>query len=233
MEDEDPLLLELQLLEASYGDELQISDQAERPLSISFRASPHVASQPSHIFTGVTLHITIASGYPSTPATFEMSNARGLDDEQLRALREALAADAAKAAASSDIHVSQAISSTESFLTARNAPNRCPVCFEGINSDGTGDMALLRLEPCFHAIHLACYENYAKALVERRQEKERTLRQREGSSRAKRLAAVNWAICPICRRDFSYDLASSHAATARMRMTLAQPQTHRRHHHYK
>lgn len=220
--DDDVVASELEFLRASYThDELQITSTSEdEPPELCFHARPYVAAISAHIFTALTLHITLPAAYPSQPATFRMSASRGLDDNELRQLRDRLAADAAMAAAAGDVHASQAISAAQDFLTARNTPNRCPVCFEAIDPEAVGDQALLRLEPCFHAIHLACYESYASVLAARREEKERTLRQREGPARAKRLAAVNWATCPICRREFNYDLASSQATTARMRMQI-------------
>lgn len=205
--EEHELSQELELLRASYGSELETLASSPE-LTLRFRASPYVSARENRIFVSVTATASIPTGYPDVHAKFELSESRGLDDQQIKRLDTALLKQASEAARYGELHVGPCFEAISEFLTTLNKPNPCPVCFEVVKDEAVGDEAMLGLEPCLHVLHASCYEGYSHHLAERRREKEALLVQREGPSKAARLASVKWATCPVCRAEFDVGAAN-------------------------
>lgn len=208
--DTDELSMELEMLRASYGTELNIFES--QPVSLRFHATPNVPANDDLVFVSLDLGAVIPTGYPTEPAEFVLSKPRGLDDMQLVQLQRLLRTDSIEAAQYKEVHVFTALQTTAEFLTERNMPNPCPVCFDAVDIDATGGETMVGLKPCLHVMHAACYEGYRAHLYEKRLEKESNLVQREGPAKATRLASEHWATCPVCRLDFDNALADAQLA---------------------
>lgn len=198
---DDDLSQEIELLQASYGSELETLTSSPE-MTLKFRASPYVSARHNRIFASVTATVRIPTGYPNVDAKFELSESRGLDDRQMRKLKTSISEQALEAARYGELHIGSCFEAISEFLTILNMPNPCPVCFEVVKDEAVGDEAMLGLEPCLHVLHASCYEGYYHHLTERRREKEALLVQREGPAKAARLASIKWATCPVCRAEF-------------------------------
>lgn len=213
--DDDELSIELEVLRSSYGPELEILDKALGSEVLRLHSTPCVGGKEDHVFVSVDVSVTVSTAYPAEPAQFTIRKSRGLGDDQLEMLRELLTSNAEDSAKYGEVHIFGALQTVEEFLTDRNIPNPCPVCFELVDMDSNGDEAMLGLNPCLHVIHAACYEGYRKHLYEKRLEKENTLVYREGPAKAARLAKRHWTPCPICRTDFDVEVADGLLAKIR------------------
>lgn len=211
---DDELNQELELLQASYGSELE-KLTSPSGLVLKFRSYPYVGARENHIFVSVVTTVTIPTGYPSKHAKFELSESRGLDDQQIGNLNARLSEQACIAARYGEVHVGPCLEAISEFLATLNNPNPCPVCFEVVESEAVGDEGMLGLQPCLHVMHASCYEGYRQQLVERRKEKESLLVHREGPARAFQLASVKWATCPVCRVDFDARVADEQLTSIR------------------
>lgn len=210
--DNDALSMELEILRASYGPELEIGDQDSDTELFRLHATPYVGAKEEHLFVGVDVGVTVPTAYPGEPAEFTLTKPRGLDDEQLVKLQELLKSNAEDSARYGEVHVFGALQTVAEFLTERNTPNPCPVCFETVDIDARGEETILGLKPCLHVMHAACYRGYRTHLYEKRREKENTLVHREGPAKAARLAKKHWAKCPVCRVDFDDENADMQLA---------------------
>lgn len=210
LESEDaPFDLELELLRASYGDELETCSSPD--YSLKFYASPYVAARRDRVFVSVIALVRIPSGYPGEPAEFTIHESRGLDDEQLANLANSLLRKATDAACHGELHVSPMLEEISEFLTKHNKPNPCPVCLDPVDTGTSGDRSMIVLKPCLHVLHRSCFLSYRQHLQERRREKEALLIQREGPARAARLAEIGWATCPVCRVEVKLESADRQA----------------------
>lgn len=195
------------MLEASYGPEIEIHDEDKDTKEIRFQVSPNVGSKKEWVFTTVELRIIIPISYPTKPAHFKTLKPRGLENDEVKELEGLLNSDADEHARYEEVHIFSAFQAAAKFLTDRNSPNPCPICYERIDIDGIGEEAPLQLKPCLHAMHVACYRGYRNHIEDQRSEKEASLLHREGPAKAARLAEIRWALCPVCRRDFEYGKA--------------------------
>lgn len=211
--DTDELSMELEMLRASYDAELEIFES--QPVSLHFHATPNIAANEGLVFVTLDVCAVIPAGYPTEPAEFVLSKPRGLDDVQLAELQRQLRADAIEAAQYKEVHVFTALQTTAEFLTERNTPNPCPVCFDAVEIDATGGETMVDLKPCLHVMHASCYERYHAHLYEKRRQKESNLVLREGPTKAARLASEHWATCPVCRVDV--DATSANAQLAKIK----------------
>ena len=201
MSSEHPLSLELELLQASYDDELSIfMDKGDT--KITWIATPHLSSSPNPVFVNVTISVNIPSEYPAKPATFNFSKQQGLDDNQISQMSKNLIRNATEAAQNNEIHIATSFSLISDDLTKFNVPNPCPVCMEGINIDAKGDDSLVCLRPCLHSIHQGCFQQYKDIMQEKYCIKVSELIPRWGPRRAAEIAEKGRAVCPVCRMKY-------------------------------
>lgn len=202
------LARELELLAATYDPaQLRISPPGA-PRTLTFYAEPQVGADASRIFASVTLTASIPAKYPAAPAEYSLARARAVDDAALAELSAALAAAARDAAAVRELHVGLALDATREWLTERNVPGDCPVCFEPVSARARGADGCVRLESCLHALHARCFLPYVRGLGDRRLVREKELQTTVGAREAARLAALQCQYsCPVCRVVFDFTAA--------------------------
>lgn len=202
MDSEHPLSLEIELLQASYDEELSIFMDNGKT-KITWEATPHLSITPNPVFVNVTVSVNIPSEYPAKPATFNFSKQQGLDDNQISQMSINLIRNATEAAQNNEIHIATAFSLISDDLTKFNVPNPCPVCMESISIDASGDDALICLRPCLHSIHRSCFQQYTDIMQENYRTKVAELIPRWGPRRAAEIAEKGRAVCPVCRMKYN------------------------------
>ncbi|XP_068100246.1 E3 ubiquitin-protein ligase RNF25 [Hyperolius riggenbachi] len=179
-EEEGSLWQELQVLQSIYLDELEVSHDDRVTLRITL--TPATADDAESQYVCLTLQLSLPPPYPDVPPEISVSNPRGLCDEQIHCITDALRSTAAQAVGGPVLY--ELIEKGKEMLTASNIPRgHCVICLYGFQE---GDS--LTKTSCFHHFHSHCLGRYTKHCLEQTTEKDPAV------------------LCPVCRESLVCDL---------------------------
>ncbi|XP_062047914.1 E3 ubiquitin-protein ligase RNF25 [Lepus europaeus] len=197
---------EVEVLESIYLDELQVIKGSGRssPWEILITLHPATAEDQDSQYVCFTLVLRVPAQYPYEVPEISIRNPRGLSDEQILKISQALGS-VAKAGLGTAI-LYELIEKGKEILTDNNIPHgQCVICLYGFQ-----EKEAFTKTACYHYFHCHCLARYIQHM-----EQELKAQGQEQEQDRQHAAAKQTAVgvqCPVCREPLVYDLASLQAA---------------------
>ncbi|XP_004427618.1 PREDICTED: E3 ubiquitin-protein ligase RNF25 isoform X2 [Ceratotherium simum simum] len=195
---------EVEVLESIYLDELQVVKGNGRSSSweIYITLHPATAEDQDSQYVCFTLVLQVPAQYPHEVPQISIRNPRGLSDEQIHKISQALSHVAKAGLGTAMLY--ELIEKGKEILTDNNIPHgQCVICLYGFQ-----EKEAFTKTPCYHYFHCHCLARYIQHM-------ERELQAQEQEQQRQRAATKQKAVgvqCPVCREPLVYDLASLKAA---------------------
>ncbi|XP_027253039.1 E3 ubiquitin-protein ligase RNF25 isoform X4 [Cricetulus griseus] len=206
---------EVEVLESIYLDELQVMKGNGRssPWEIFITLHPATAEVQDSQFVCFTLVLQVPVQYPHEVPQISIRNPRGLSDEQIHKISQALGHVAKEGLGTAMLY--ELIEKGKEILTDNNIPHgQCVICLYGFQEEEA-----FTKTPCYHYFHCHCLARYIQHME---QELEA-----QGPEQEPQHVVTKQAVgvqCPVCREPLVYDLASLKAAPEPQQpMELYQP----------
>ncbi|XP_066137208.1 E3 ubiquitin-protein ligase RNF25 isoform X2 [Saccopteryx bilineata] len=208
---------EIEVLESIYLDELQVvkGNGRSSPWEVNITLYPATAEDQDSQYVCFTLVLQIPAQYPNEVPHISIRNPRGLSDEQIHKISQALS-QVAKAGLGTAMlyelievyyfHPQELLKKGKEILTDNNIPHgQCVICLYGFQENEA-----FTKTPCYHYFHCHCLARYIQHMEHELQA------QGEGQEQERQHAATKQEAvgvqCPVCREPLVYDLASLKAA---------------------
>ncbi|XP_071417886.1 E3 ubiquitin-protein ligase RNF25 isoform X2 [Pithys albifrons albifrons] len=198
------LLLELEVLESIYLEELRVAQGRGRwePWEISITLNPATAQDQDAQYVCFTLVLSVPPQYPNKPPEISIRNPRGLSDEQIQKISHTLRS-VAEARLGTEV-LYELIEKGKEILTDNNIPHgQCVICLYGFQ-----EREAFTKTQCYHYFHSHCLARYAQHMEEEIL-MEQEEREQHPSPSLKQEIGVQ---CPVCRETLVYDLCALKAA---------------------
>ncbi|XP_057617530.1 E3 ubiquitin-protein ligase RNF25 isoform X2 [Chionomys nivalis] len=206
---------EVEVLESIYLDELQVMKGNGRssPWEIFITLHPATAEVQDSQFVCFTLVLQVPVQYPHEVPQISIRNPRGLSDEQIHKISQALGHVAKEGLGTAMLY--ELIEKGKEILTDNNIPHgQCVICLYGFQ-----EKEAFTKTPCYHYFHCHCLARYIQHM-------EQELKT-QGQEQERQHVVTKQAVgvqCPVCREPLVYDLASLKAAPEPQQpMELYQP----------
>ncbi|CAH6791778.1 Rnf25 [Phodopus roborovskii] len=207
---------EVEVLESIYLDELQVMKGNGRssPWEIFITLHPATAEVQDSQFVCFTLVLRVPVQYPHEVPQISIRNPRGLSDEQIHKISQALDHVAKEGLGTAMLY--ELIEKGKEILTDNNIPHgQCVICLYGFQ-----EKEAFTKTPCYHYFHCHCLARYIQHME---QELKAQGQEQEPQHVVTKQKAVG-VQCPVCREPLVYDLASLKAAPEPQQpMELYQP----------
>ncbi|XP_060081294.1 E3 ubiquitin-protein ligase RNF25-like [Ylistrum balloti] len=186
---------ELEVLESIYIDELEVDhDHKGHPSSISLQLHPSTGEDVHKKFVCMTLTLNVPIKYPVELPEVLIRNPRGIGEEELESLHEAMNQLAVERRGGHMLY--DIIELAKESLTEGNVPHcPCMICLEHF-CEGE---EFTRTD-CYHYFHRHCLYRYVSHCIEA-QKNEENQRPKHGEQEEK-----NEVLCPVCREIIYYDI---------------------------
>ncbi|KAL3858195.1 hypothetical protein ACJMK2_012799 [Sinanodonta woodiana] len=188
------VLEELEVLEAIYLDDLNISrDESGLVQSISLVLHPATGDDVHKKFVCMTLVIQIPEQYPNDLPTVTVRNPRGIGDEDIQSLLEAI--DKRMEERKGESMLFEVIELAKESLTEGNIPQcSCVICMEHFQ-EGTS----FTKTHCYHYFHNHCLARYAHHCQKAQEQEIRKITLHTEKEETK-------VHCPMCREDITHEI---------------------------
>ncbi|XP_055861417.1 uncharacterized protein LOC106068398 [Biomphalaria glabrata] len=200
-EDEIPLEIELQSLEAIYVNELTYSRKDDGTVdTIEVLIHPATGHDATKQYVCMTLVFAPGPNYPDEVPDIQIRNPRGLGEEEVASLVEAMMLKGEEV--KGEVMLYTFVEMAKDSLTEGNIP-RCPcvVCLEHFHEKDS-----FHRTTCYHYFHSGClykYVQHTRAQLE--EEKKEVMERRHldvASSEQRNI------VCPLCRTELDESLLS-------------------------
>ncbi|XP_051010040.1 E3 ubiquitin-protein ligase RNF25 isoform X2 [Acomys russatus] len=206
---------EVEVLESIYLDELQVmkGSGSSSPWEVCITLHPATAEVQDSQFVCFTLVLQVPVQYPHEVPQISIRNPRGLSDEQIHKISQALDQVAKEGLGTAMLY--ELIEKGKEILTDNNIPHgQCVICLYGFQ-----EKEAFTKTPCYHYFHCHCLARYIQHMEQELKTQGREQERHHGVS--KQAVGVQ---CPVCREPLVYDLASLKAAPEPQQpMELYQP----------
>ncbi|XP_035296929.1 E3 ubiquitin-protein ligase RNF25 isoform X2 [Cricetulus griseus] len=184
------------------------------PWEIFITLHPATAEVQDSQFVCFTLVLQVPVQYPHEVPQISIRNPRGLSDEQIHKISQALGHVAKEGLGTAMLY--ELIEKGKEILTDNNIPHgQCVICLYGFQEEEA-----FTKTPCYHYFHCHCLARYIQHME---QELEAQGPEQEPQHVVTKQKAVG-VQCPVCREPLVYDLASLKAAPEPQQpMELYQP----------
>ncbi|XP_069838525.1 E3 ubiquitin-protein ligase RNF25 [Dendropsophus ebraccatus] len=177
---------ELEVLQSIYLDELEVCQQ-DRLLLLRITIHPTTGDDPESQYVRMTLQLSIPPQYPGEPPEITVANPRGLGDEQIESIIDALRKMASQSIGCPNLYA--LIEKGKEMLTASNLPRgHCVICLYEFQEEDS-----LTKTQCFHHFHSYCLGRYVQHCL-------------DASHREESVE------CPVCRESLNLDFTKLQAA---------------------
>ncbi|XP_055967747.1 E3 ubiquitin-protein ligase RNF25 [Sorex fumeus] len=196
---------EVEVLESIYLDELQVvkGNGRSSPWEISITLHPATAEDQDSQYVCCTLLLQVPAQYPHEVPLISIRNPRGLSDEQIHKISQALSHVATAGLGTAMLY--ELIEKGKEILTDNNIPHgQCVICLYGFQ-----EKEAFTKTPCYHYFHCHCLARYIQHMEQELQRRERERQYCAASATKQKAAGVQ---CPVCREPLVYDLALLKAA---------------------
>ncbi|XP_037705066.1 E3 ubiquitin-protein ligase RNF25 isoform X2 [Choloepus didactylus] len=208
---------EVEVLESIYLDELQVvkGNGRSSPWEISITLHPATAEDQDSQYVCFTLVLQVPTQYPSEVPQISIRNPRGLSDEQILTISQALSHVAKAGLGTAMLY--ELIEKGKEILTDNNIPHgQCVICLYGFQ-----EKEAFTKTPCYHYFHCHCLARYIHHMEQELKAQGQEQEQEWQHAAAKQSVGVQ---CPVCREPLVYDLATLEAAPEPQQpMELYQP----------
>ncbi|KAM9664540.1 E3 ubiquitin-protein ligase RNF25 isoform 3-T4 [Trichechus inunguis] len=209
---------EVEVLESIYLDELQVvkGNGRSSPWEIYITLHPATADDQDSQYVCFILVLQVPAQYPNEVPQISIRNPRGLSDEQIHTISQALSHVAKANLGTAMLY--ELIEKGKEILTDNNIPHgQCVICLYGFQ-----EKEAFTKTPCYHYFHCHCLARYIQHM-----EQELKAQGREQEQERQHAATQQEAVgvqCPVCREPLVYDLATLEAAPEPQQpMELYQP----------
>uniref|UniRef100_A0A2K5Y837 E3 ubiquitin-protein ligase RNF25 n=2 Tax=Mandrillus leucophaeus TaxID=9568 RepID=A0A2K5Y837_MANLE len=209
---------EVEVLESIYLDELQVIKGNGRtsPWEIYITLHPATAEDQDSQYVCFTLVLQVPAEYPHEVPQISIRNPRGLSDEQIHTILQALGHVAKAGLGAAMLY--ELIEKGKEILTDNNIPHgQCVICLYGFQ-----EKEAFTKTPCYHYFHCHCLARYIQHMEQelKAQGQEQEQERQHAATKQKEVGVQ----CPVCREPLVYDLASLKAAPEPQQpMELYQP----------
>ncbi|XP_028400290.1 uncharacterized protein LOC114523531 [Dendronephthya gigantea] len=171
---------EIELLQAIYVHEIELSGLDERPIVVNLFLHPSTGDDDHNSkYVCLNLCLSICGEYPFQSPGISIKNPRGISDAHLSSIHENLIALAKEKIGSPMLY--DLIEYTKECLSDNNVPScPCVICLEHFGKEEN----FVKTE-CYHYFHSVCLANYVKHFLSKNHDKK--------------------IVCPMCRLDIVYD----------------------------
>ncbi|XP_027797643.1 E3 ubiquitin-protein ligase RNF25 [Marmota flaviventris] len=209
---------EVEVLESIYLDELQVikGNGRSSPWEIFITLHPATAEDQDSQYVCFTLVLQVPVQYPQEVPQISIRNPRGLSDEQIHKISQALGHVAKAGLGTAMLY--ELIEKGKEILTDNNIPHgQCVICLYGFQ-----DKEAFTKTPCYHYFHCHCLARYIQHMEqELKAQGQEQEQERQHAATKQKAVGVQ---CPVCREPLVYDLASLKAAPEPQQpMELYQP----------
>ncbi|KAH9512907.1 hypothetical protein Btru_036982 [Bulinus truncatus] len=189
---DNPLEIELQSLEAIYVNELTFSRKDDGSVDkIEVLVHPATGHDTTKQYVCMTLVFVPGSKYPDEIPDIEIRNPRGLGEEEVASLVEAMILKGEEV--KGEVMLYTFIEMAKDSLTEGNIPHcPCVVCLEHFHEHDS-----FHRTSCYHYFHSACLYKYVQhTLAQLEEEKKEVLERRHLEPDNSNQRAI---VCPLCR----------------------------------
>ncbi|XP_072963681.1 uncharacterized protein [Typha angustifolia] len=165
MADEEELCLEVEAMQAVYGDDCRVIQEFPPHLAVHIR--PRTAGDSSQQFVEVILGIKSSIQYPMEPPHVYVIEMKGLDENRQAHLITRIKQKACEL--SSNLMLVALCEEAVEILSSVNHPEgNCPLClYPLVSEDKSGSsLPFMKLMSCFHCFHSECIIRWWKWLQE-------------------------------------------------------------------
>ncbi|XP_004576882.2 E3 ubiquitin-protein ligase RNF25 isoform X1 [Ochotona princeps] len=209
---------EVEVLESIYLDELQVIKGSSRssPWEILITLHPATAEDQGSQYVCFTLVLQVPAQYPYEVPQISIRNPRGLSDEQIHKISQALGHVAKAGLGTAMLY--ELIEKGKDILTDNNIPHgQCVICLYGFQ-----EKEAFTKTACYHYFHCHCLARY----IQHMEQELKTQGQEQERQHAVAKQKAVGVQCPVCREPLVYDLAALQAAPEPQQpMELYQPST--------
>lgn len=179
---------EVEVLESIYLDELQVmKGNGRSPWEIFITLHPATAEVQDSQFVCFTLVLQVPVQYPHEVPQISIRNPRGLSDEQIHKISQALGHVAKEGLGTAMLY--ELIEKGKEILTDNNIPHgQCVICLYGFQ-----EKEAFTKTPCYHYFHCHCLARYIQHM-----EQELNTQEQEQQHVVTKQKAVG-VQCPVCR----------------------------------
>ncbi|XP_043848845.1 E3 ubiquitin-protein ligase RNF25 [Dromiciops gliroides] len=195
---------EVEVLESIYLDELQVVQGNGRssPWEICITLHPATAEDQDSQFVCFTLVLLVPAQYPNEVPKISIRNPRGLSDEQIHKISQALSCVAEAGLGTAVLY--ELIEKGKEILTDNNIPHgQCVICLYGFQ-----EKEAFTKTPCYHYFHCHCLARYIQHMEQELLAQKEEQQQHPGSPVEQGVGVQ----CPVCRELLVYDLDTLQAA---------------------
>ncbi|XP_045711950.1 E3 ubiquitin-protein ligase RNF25 [Phyllostomus hastatus] len=207
---------EIEVLESIYLDELQVvkGNGRSSPWEIHITLHPATAEDQDSQYVCFTLVLRVPAQYPNEVPQISIRNPRGLSDEQIHKISQALSQVATAGLGTAMLY--ELIEKGKEILTDNNIPHgQCVICLYGFQ-----EKEAFTKTPCYHYFHCHCLARYIQHMEHELQAQGQEEERQHAAAKQKAVGVQ----CPVCREPLVYDLASLKAAPEPQQpMELYQP----------
>ncbi|OWF56798.1 uncharacterized protein LOC110452394 [Mizuhopecten yessoensis] len=188
---------ELEVLESIYIDELEVDNNDNgHPSSITVQLHPSTGEDVHKKFVCMTLTLNVPVGYPNELPEILIRNPRGVGEEELESLHEAINELAEERRGGHMLY--DIIELAKESLTEGNVPHcPCTICLDhfskGEEFTRTG---------CYHYFHQHCLYRYVTHTLESLKSEAHQRPKHDELGQEDRVKVF----CPVCREIMNYDL---------------------------
>ncbi|CAN6836918.1 hypothetical protein Bca4012_031131 [Brassica carinata] len=188
---EEEVAMEMEAVEAVYGDEAVIVDSY--PPHLHLHIKPRTAEISSQQFVEAVVRIQAGPKYPDEPPQISLIESKGLD-EQRQKLLMGFVQEKASELSSSLMLVALCEEAVERLTIMNHPDGDCPLCLYSLfPEDGqSNQMPFMKLMSCFHCFHCECIIRWWNWL-----HTEKEADSQNGNSRSVDKSLGN---CPVCRK---------------------------------
>ncbi|XP_019493704.1 PREDICTED: E3 ubiquitin-protein ligase RNF25 [Hipposideros armiger] len=209
---------EVEVLESIYLDELQVvkGNGRSSPWEVYITLYPATAEDQDSQYVCFTLVLQVPAQYPHEVPQISIRNPRGLSDEQIHKISQALSQVAKAGLGTAMLY--ELIEKGKEILTDNNIPHgQCVICLYGFQENEA-----FTKTSCYHYFHCHCLARYIQHMEHELQVQGQEQEQERQHATAKQKAVG--VQCPVCREPLVYDLALLKAAPEPQQpMELYQP----------
>ncbi|XP_035878745.1 E3 ubiquitin-protein ligase RNF25 isoform X2 [Phyllostomus discolor] len=184
------------------------------PWEIHITLHPATAEDQDSQYVCFTLVLQVPGQYPNEVPQISIRNPRGLSDEQIHKISQALSQVATAGLGTAMLY--ELIEKGKEILTDNNIPHgQCVICLYGFQ-----EKEAFTKTPCYHYFHCHCLARYIQHMEHELQAQGQEEERQHAAAKQKAVGVQ----CPVCREPLVYDLASLKAAPEPQQpMELYQP----------
>lgn len=232
MAEKEEVLVEVEAVQAVYGDDCVVLDKFPPHLHVYIK--PRTAEISSQQFVEAVLVIRAGPQYPVEPPQIELIESKGLDVQRQKHLITSIR-DKACEISSCLMLVTLCEEAVERLSIMNHPDGDCPLClYPLIPEDGQNNfLPFMKLMSCFHCFHSECIVRWWKWIETEKESSHSisssaTVRRSREVKNHRDMTGESMGNCPVCRKvfhakDFQHvlDLVGAHSSELSLQGTEA------------